>query len=85
MCCQRVPSSFVRGLPDLEIYHAGYILHRISSAVPRRTKSLSQRRIADPPVPSAGGRARVMVRVRVSDRVMVSVMVMVMVMASGYG
>ena len=48
----------MRGLPDLEIYHAGYILHRISSAVPRRTKSLSHRRIADPPVSSAGGRVR---------------------------
>ena len=31
------PSAFVRGLPELEIYHAEYILHRISPAVPRRT------------------------------------------------
>ena len=35
--CQEVPSAFVRGVPDLEIYHTEYIFYRISPAVPRRT------------------------------------------------
>ena len=56
-------------LPDLEIYHAEYILHRISPAVPRRTYILSDRRIADPPVPSAGGRAHSSLLLRMDLRI----------------
>ena len=69
MCCQRVPSAFVRGSPDLDIYHAEYILHRISPAVPRRTYILSDRRIADPPVPSAGGRVHSSLLLRMDLRI----------------
>ena len=51
-------------LPDLEMYHADYIiLHIISPAVPRLTYILSHRRIADPPVPSAGGRAHALITI----------------------